>query len=90
MIGDVSIKTVDDSDFSEGAIRQKQEIEEEGYMGGKVNGRVFVCGFLSWVWSHRLDFFCFIGSTWYLNIIWMCFHQFWEQQTEIGRFGVMF
>lgn len=36
MIGDVSIKTVDDSDFSEGAIRQKQDVEEEGYMGGKV------------------------------------------------------
>lgn len=36
MIGEVSIKTVDESDFQEGAIRNKAEVEEEGYMGGKV------------------------------------------------------
>ncbi|CAM9331741.1 unnamed protein product, partial [Scytosiphon promiscuus] len=36
MIGEVSIKTVDDSEFAEGAIRNKQEVQEEGYMGGKV------------------------------------------------------
>lgn len=36
MIGDVSIKTVDTSDFDEGAMRKKEEVEEEGYMGGKV------------------------------------------------------
>lgn len=38
MIGEVSIKTVDDSEFAEGAIRNKQEVQEEGYMGGKVRG----------------------------------------------------
>lgn len=37
MIGEVSIKTVDESEFEEGAIRQKAEVEEEGYMGGKVS-----------------------------------------------------
>lgn len=36
MIGEVSIKTVDNSEFNDGAIRNKQEVEEEGYMGGKV------------------------------------------------------
>lgn len=36
MIGEVSIKTVDNSEFDEGSIRNKQEVEEEGYMGGKV------------------------------------------------------
>lgn len=36
MIGEVSIKTVDNSEFDEGAIHNKQEVEEEGYMGGKV------------------------------------------------------
>ena len=37
MIGEVSIKTVDESEFEEGAIRLKAEVEEEGYMGGKVS-----------------------------------------------------
>lgn len=36
MIGEVSIKTVDETEFEEGAIRNKAEVEEEGYMGGKV------------------------------------------------------
>ncbi|CAN0195445.1 unnamed protein product [Ectocarpus sp. 12 AP-2014] len=37
MIGEVSIKTVDNSEFNDGAIRNKQEVEEEGYLGGKVS-----------------------------------------------------
>lgn len=36
MIGKVSIKTVDTSEFDEGAIRLKAEVQEEGYMSGKV------------------------------------------------------
>lgn len=36
MIGEVSIKTVDAADFEENAIHQKSEVEQEGYMGGKV------------------------------------------------------
>lgn len=36
MIGSVSIKTVDASEFEENAVHQKSEVEEEGYMGGKV------------------------------------------------------
>lgn len=36
MIGEVSIKTVDASEFEEGAIRLKADVQEEGYMGGKV------------------------------------------------------
>lgn len=36
MIGEVSIKTVDSSDFDEGAIRNKADVEQQGYMGGKV------------------------------------------------------
>lgn len=36
MIGSVSIKTVDASEFDENVVHQKNEIEEEGYMGGKV------------------------------------------------------
>lgn len=36
MIGKVSIKTVDTSEFDDGAIRLKGEVQEEGYLGGKV------------------------------------------------------
>lgn len=36
IIGVVSIKTVDTSEFDEGAIRNKADVHEEGYMGGKV------------------------------------------------------
>lgn len=38
MIGEVSIKTVDTSEFDEGAIRNKADVEQQGYMGGKVCG----------------------------------------------------
>ncbi len=51
MIGEVSIKTVDvDSEFAEGAIRNKQEVEEEGYMGGKVctNSRTVIILEVNW------------------------------------------
>lgn len=48
MVGEVSIKTVDTSEFDENAIHKKDEVEEEGYMGGKVciylgNGRKRIC-----------------------------------------------
>lgn len=36
IVGEVSIRTVDASEFDDGAIHKKDEIEEEGYMGGKV------------------------------------------------------
>lgn len=36
MIGEVSIKTVDTSDFDEGSMRNKSDVQEKGYMGGKV------------------------------------------------------
>lgn len=36
MVGSVSIRTVDASEFEENAVHQKSEVEEEGYMGGKV------------------------------------------------------
>lgn len=36
MIGEVSIKTVDTTEFDEGAIRVKSDVQEEGFMSGKV------------------------------------------------------
>ena len=40
MVGEVSIKTVDASEFEENAVHQKNEVEEEGYMGGKVRQKL--------------------------------------------------
>lgn len=36
MVGKVSIRTVDTSDFDEGAIRVKSDVEAEGFLGSKV------------------------------------------------------
>lgn len=47
MVGEVSIKTVDASEFEENAVHQKNEVEEEGYMGGKVRQKLKTLFFFS-------------------------------------------
>lgn len=38
MVGEVSIRTVDTSEFEVGSLRVKSDVQQEGYMGGKASG----------------------------------------------------
>lgn len=60
IIGEVSIKTVDTSEFETGAIRKKAEVQEEGYMGGKVR-------------DHQIPFLCFQCYRSYMVFYVFCF-----------------